>query len=421
MQLTPASRTSSLRGRLGAAACLLLASGLPAMAQAESGAATQFDATALLYGEQNRTNVAEPTARITRRFADGQSLSAQLGFDVITGASPSGASPTGQTQTTTSASGTVTTVPVGQVPTSSFKDSRYAADLEWQKPFLRSFLSTIGGHVSREKDYQSLGANGKLSLDLLQRRTTLTVGGGVNRDRVFPVGGIPLALSDGSARSGSVSSSKDVSTVMLGLSQILTRRWLVGLNATRTLERGYLTEPYKVLSVLDGVTGTPLGQRMEKRPATRDRRSVLASSTYHLTDDVLYLSYRYYQDDWRVRSHTFDARYRRELGGDTYLEPHLRYYAQTAASFYRFSLVDGAPLPELATADYRLGALRTATIGATYGFHLPDRPGEWTVRAEYIAQFGDGHPGSAVGIQRQFDLFPTVNIGSLLVGYSLEF
>ena len=78
-------------------------------------------------------------------------------------------------------------------------------------------------------------------------------------------------------------------------------------------------------------------------------------------------------------------------------------------------------LPELATADYRLGALRSATIGATYGFRIPDRPGEWTVRAEYIGQFGNRHPADAVGVQRQFDLFPTVNIGSLLIGYSVEF
>ena len=421
MQLTPAGRTSSLRGRLGAAACLLLASGMPAMAQAETGATTQFDATALLYGERNRANVAEPTARITRRFADGQSLSAQFGFDVITGASPSGALPTGLAQTTTSASGTVTTVPAGQMPLNSFKDSRYAADLEWQKPFLRSFLSTIGGHVSREKDYQSLGANGKLSADLLQHRTTLTVGGGVNRDRVFPVGGIPVGLSDGSAPAASSSSSKDVSTVMIGLSQVVTRRWLVGLNATRTFERGYLSEPYKVLSVLDGTTGMPSGQAMERRPSTRERQSVLASSVYHLTDDVLSLSYRHYRDDWQVRSHTFDIRYRRELGDGNYLEPHLRFYTQTAASFHRYGLVDGAPLPDFATADYRLGAMRSVTIGATYGFRIADSPGEWSVRAEYLGQFGNGHPGDAVGIQRQFDLFPTVNTGSLLIGYSIEF
>lgn len=421
MQLTAAGRTSPLRRRLGAAACLLLASGMPAVARAEAGATTQVDATALFYGERSRANVAEPTARITRRFANGQSLSAQFGFDVITGASPSGASPSGVPQTTTSASGAVTTNPAGQVPLNAFKDRRFAADLEWQRPFLRSFLSTIGGHVSREKDYQSLGASGKLAVELLQRRTTLTVGGGINRDRVFPVGGIPAGLSDPSSPTPSNAAAKDVSTVVLGLSQVVTRRWLVGFNATRTLERGYLSEPYKVVSVLDDTTGMPTGQRMEKRPSTRERRSLIASSVYHLTDDVLSLSYRYYRDDWSVGSHTFDTRYRFELGNDRHLEPHLRYYSQSAASFFRNGLAEGAPLPDFATADYRLGPLRSTTVGATYGFRIPGRPGEWTVRAEYIRQFGDGHPRDAIGVQRQFDLFPTVGIGSLLVGYSIEF
>jgi len=421
MQLTAASHPSALRARLGAAACLLLASGMPGAARADAGAGNQLDATTLLYAERNRTNVVEPAARLTHTFADGQSLSAQFEYDVITGASPSGGSPSGTPQTTTSASGTVKTVSAGQVPLKDFKDSRYAADLEWQKPFLRSFLSTLGGHFSREKDYQSAGLNGKLSIDLMQRLTTLTLGGGVNRDRVFPVGGIPAGLSDGTAPPGPAARSKDVTTAMVGLSRVVTRRWLVGLNATRTLERGYLTEPYKILSLLDGTTGLITGQRTEDRPERRDRTSLLGSSVYHLTDDVLYLSYRWYRDDWRIRSHTIDARYRHELGNDDYLEPHLRLYSQTAAEFYRFSLVDGTPLPRYASADYRIGALQSVTVGATYGFRVPGHPGEWTVRAEYIGQFGKGHPADAIGVQRDFDLFPQTDTGSLVVGYSIGF
>ncbi len=341
---------------------------------------------------------------------------------MITGASPTGASPTETAQTITSASGSVTTVPAGQVRLNAFRDTRTAADLEWQKPFLRSFLATIGGHVSREKDYQ------------LPRRQREARAGppaaphhahrgrrGQSRPRASRPGGIPAGLSEEGAASGPGSSPKDVSSVALGLSQVVSRRWLVGLNATRTLERGYLTEPYKVLSLLDGTTGLPTGQLTERRPASRERGSLLASSVYHLTDDVVFLSYRYYRDDWRIRSHTLDARYRRELGGGRYLEPHLRYYSQSPAAFYRSALVDGAPLPEFATADYRLGPLRSATLGATFGFRIPDQPGEWTVRAEYIRQFGDGHPADAVGVQRGFDLFPAVDIGSLLVGYSIEF
>jgi hypothetical protein len=440
MQLTAGDRPSALRARLGAAACMLIASGMPAVA-AESGASNQLEASALLYSERNRTNVVEPAVRLTRTFADGQSLSGQFEFDAVTGASPSGGSPSLTEQTITGASGSVRTVSAGQIPMRSYEDRRYAADLEWQRPFLRSFVSTLGGYFSRERDYQSAGVSGKLSLDLMQRRTTLTLGGAVNHDRVFPDGGIPVGLSDvnvpagtgggddggesedgeGDGRGERDARSKDVTSAMIGVSRVVSRRWLLGVNATRTFERGYLTEPYKVVSVLDPASGQPTTLLTEKRPDRRERTSVLGSSVYHLAEDVFYLSYRYYRDDWKLGSHTVDLKYRRELGNENYLEPHLRFYEQGAADFFRYSLVGGQPLPRYATADARLGELRSLTAGATVGFRLPGSPGEWTVRAEYIAQLGKGHPADAIGVQRDFDLAPRLDIGSLLVGYSVGF
>ena len=421
MQLEGPSRTSSIRSRLGAAACLLLASGMPAIAHADGAATNQFDAATLFYGETGRAKVFEPTARVTRLFPDGQSLSLQLGIDVITGASPSGALPSGRIQTTTTPSGNLMTVPAGQIPMTAFKDRRVSLDGDWQRPFLRVFTSTIGGHFSREKDYQSLGASARLSVDLTQRLTTITLGAGINHDGVFPVGGTPVGLSDGSAPVSTGSDSKRVASRMVGLSRVLTRRWMLGVNATRTREEGYLTEPYKLVSLVDAESGLTTGQLTEKRPSARDRTDVLASSVYHLTEDVLYMSYRYYWDDWSVRSHTVDLKYRRELANHTYVEPHVRYYAQTRSNFFTFGLVDGAPVPEFASSDYRLGPLRTATLGATVGFRVHDSPGEWSIRAEYIRQMGDGHPGDAIGAQRQFDLMPPVNIGTLFLGYSVAF
>ena len=114
-------------------------------------------------------------------------------------------------------------------------------------------------------------------------------------------------------------------------------------------------------------------------------------------------------------------KYRHELIQGAYLEPHLRYYVQSAADFYRSGLIQGQPLPEFATSDYRLGDLRTATVGATLGFHLPGSPGEWSLRGEYIGQFGDSHPGDVVGVQRDLNLFHPLNIASLVLGYSVTF
>jgi len=441
------AKGGSIRGRLGAAACLLLASGAPVVARAEGGSSTQIDASMLLYGEKDRTSVYEPAVRATRLFANGQSLSAQFEFDAMTGASPNGALPSGRVQTTTSASGTVKSVSAGEIPTAPFHDMRGALDLEWKTPLLSFVSTTFGTHFSREKDYQSLGGSGSASIELFHKRLTLTGGVSDDEDRVMPVGGTPVGLTTvidppppppgggddirGASAPGTSATAnavagifggrgdpKRVRSAMVGVSQVVTRRWLLGVDAALMDERGYLTEPYKVVSVIDPQTGFTVSKLTENRPGSRVRRDVLGSSVYHLSRDILYANYRYYWDDWGIRSHTVDLQYRKELGNATFLQPHLRAYWQTPADFFRFGIVQGTPLPEFASSDERLGPLRTATAGATYGFQLPGHPGEFTVRAEFIGQWGKGHPADAIGVQRQLDLFPMVKIGTVLVGYS---
>lgn len=419
VQLEPAKPPStSVRDALHSAALALLL--IPATAKAQSAPTDRVDFTSLLYGEQSRTAVIEPILRFTHLLPDGQSVSAQLGIDIITGASPSGALPSGTVQTRTSASGRTITSKAGQIPLAPFHDERVALESDWHKPLGRFVSSDLGGHFSREKDYQSLGVNAKVSTDLMRRLFTVTVGGGFSHDTVFPVGGTPIGLSDGTIVR-SASNAKNVSNVILGVSRILNRQWMVAVNGTETLERGYLTEPYKVITVMNAVTGQPLSELTDKRPSTRNRSSALFSSVYHLTDDVIYTSYRYYWDTWSVRSHTIDLKYRHVLSDDSYVEPLVRYYQQTAASFFTIGLVQGAPLPDFATTDYRLGALRTITVGGTYGFHLEDIPGEVTIRAQYLRQSGDSSPPNAIGIQRNFNLSPPISIFSLVAGYSFDF
>lgn len=419
MQLDSPKRSPGFRGRMSAAACLLLASGTTA--RADPLAKWQLDGSGLLYGELSRTNVIEPTARITRLFSGGQSLSAAFGIDVVTGATPTGGIPSTTVQTTTTPSGRVQTQSVGTVPTSKFSDTRAVLDLGWVKPWSSWLATDIGAHYSKEKDYQSLGGNGKVSISFMRGLTTLTVGGGYNDDTVTPHHGTRAPFSDGTVILDNDSNPKKVSSGLVGLSRVLTRRWMVGLTASRTNERGYLTDPYKVLSLVDSTSGDPGGVITENRPATRDRRDVLVSSVYHFQTDVLYASDRYYWDDWGIHSNAIDLRIRHDLEGNKYVEPHVRYYYQTQASFFRYALVQGAPLPDFASADYRLGDLQTLTLGGTYGFQLPHAPGEVTIRAEYMRQWGNSYPKDAIGTEQMTDLSPPVQIGSLVVAYSVQF
>ncbi|MBW8874279.1 MAG: DUF3570 domain-containing protein [Acidobacteria bacterium] len=429
MQLGPAgftSSTSALRERLGKAALALLLVPSAAMAEpavtaaAAAAAANQVDYTALYYGEQSRVQVYEPIVRATRLFGDGQSLSAQLGIDVITGASPSGARPSGSVQTMTTASGRVVNVPAGSIPSVRFQDHRAGLDGEWQKPWGKIVTSTFGVHASREKDYQSLGITGKVSAELMQRLLTVTAGGGYNDDSVFPVGGTPVGLSDGSEVSKRAN-SKRVTNLLLGVSRVLTRRWILSLDGSRTLEKGYLTEPYKVISLVDPFSGEPQAEVTDNRPSTRTRTSALLSSAYHFTHDIGYASYRYYRDTWGIRSNTLDLKYRHDLEGDWYIEPHIRYYRQSAADFFTTGISSFLAPPEFATSDYRLGRLTTLTLGASFAFHVGDNPSQWNLRAEYIRQAGDSSPPSSTGTKSSFDLSPPINTVTAVLGYSFNF
>ena len=187
--------------------------------------------------------------------------------------------------------------------------------------------------------------------------------------------------------------SKTVADVLFGVTQVISRNTLMQLNYSFGQDDGYLTDPYKILSVVDN-TGTLLDgigndpYLYEKRPTTRARNAINWQTVHPFTEDVLHFSYRYYWDDWGISSNTIDTRYRYELGGGHYLQPHVRYYQQDKADFYHYNLVDGN-IPQFASADYRLSDMTTTTFGIKYGLEIDDSQ-EFSARLESMTQSMSG-------------------------------
>jgi hypothetical protein len=415
-----------IRSRLRTATCALLA--VAGTAAAETGD-WHFDAGSLVYSEKGRTSIVEPLLRVKRNFANGRSLTGKIVLDAITGASPNGAMPTDHPQTFTSTSGQRgqsgeeegrprrTIVPTGQMPLREFRDHRAAIDVQYEQPLLRTLKAVAGAHWSAESDYLSQGATLTLSWDTPDHLTTFTAGGGGDFDRVKPIGGQPpgLALYADSSRYGSA--GKNVFDGMLGVTRVLSRRWLMELNYGRARDSGYLTEPYKIVSILNS-TGSTVDYRYENRPDVRNKQDVFLNSIYQWREDVIRVSYRYYWDDWGTKSHAVDVKYRYGFASGHYFEPHARYYVQSAVNFYTYGLMDGASLPQFATSDYRYGKLNSITIGLKYGFPL--RGGEFNIRVEYLRQSGDAHPAQAVGVQKRYSLFPPINTAMIQLGYAFD-
>jgi hypothetical protein len=142
-------------------------------------------------------------------------------------------------------------------------------------------------------------------------------------------------------------------------------------------------------------------------------------TVHHLTEDVINVSYRYHTDDWGIDSHTVDLHYRYELGNGQYLQPHLRYYTQSAADFFTTSLVDGQSLPQHASSDYRLGDFETQTIGLKYAMRTGETS-EFSVRAELISQT-QNDVTTPIGDQVNYDLTPDLDSYIVQFGYNFRF
>ena len=387
----------------------------------------EVDTSLMYYSETDRVSLYEPVIRARKDLGNDSFLNMRLVVDTLTGSSANGAIPTSSAQTFTTPSGNSTyTTGANTVPLdSSFHDTRVAVSGEWERPMSANWRAIYGLNLSNEFDYQSIGVSATLNRDFNQKNSTLTLGVAYNADTVKPVGGAPVGLTSMpvfpavKATQGD-SLSKDVYDILIGWTQVLGRKDLMQFNFNYGNESGYLSDPYKILSVVDGTTGDLIATDQylfENRPDDRTRQALFWRWSHQFETDVLRVSYRYFWDDWGITSHTVDTHYRWELGGGHYVEPHLRYYTQTAADFYHTSLVDGS-IPAYASADYRLADLTTTTFGLKYGVEL-SKDSEFSFRAEKITQQAD--PSVVIGNQASQDLLPDVEAIVLQFNYSLLF
>jgi hypothetical protein len=431
-------KTGNIAQGLAAATCSLLgtAATLPVLAQEQPD--WEFDTALLYYGEDgDRVQDLSLNLLASRLFPDDKILSVGLAVDSLTGATPSGAVPQDELQTFTRPSGDAAySVPAGEIPLDdTFLDTRYALTASWQQPLGRDYAGTAGISFSTEYDYTHAGANFALSRDFNKRNTTVSLGFALARDDLDPVGGAPLPLApmsdvgDLSGRGGS--ESKDVFDLLLGVTQVINEKFLVQFNYSLSDASGYLNDPYKILSVVDPVSGDAIGRtpapgtegplheyRFENRPDKRTKHSLFGQGKYYLGGKVLDMSYRYMTDDWGIDSHTLDTKLYLPLGDASYIEPHIRFYTQSEADFYRVSLFDGEPLPQFASADYRLGNFGAITAGLKYGWRTSTGR-DFAVRLEYYRQDGEVPPDQLIGSEDQSSPYP--GLDAIILNFSYGF
>ena len=313
-----------------------------------------------VYYKEHATRVEQPMIDARFDVGNGQQIDAHFLVDAITSASPgSGA--------------------IG-VP---FTERRYEAGGGYLKA-LRDLPLRIGALVrgSIEPDYESGFGALHAEADFADKNFTVatTLGGG--RDHITNAGAqgpfvaaISEHLTDGLAS--------------FSASQILSKNTIAAVTYDLAYLDGYLANPYRTVITADGL-------EPERVPRTRWRNAFAASVRQYVpsTATTLIAQYRYYRDDWGVRSHTPELRFVQQAGEDLTFGGGFRYYHQTAANFFLpvYPSADPTIEPWL-TDDPKLSAFTGETMTATFGVagHAFGFEGRWAaaridVIVEYVVQ-----------------------------------
>ena len=399
------------------------------------------------------------TTTVTTGFGDDTNVSGYTGGEggegggTTSGGTTTGGTTTGTTTGTTGATTTVTvttasggstiisvpatsngsgggtavlgrqyTVPANMLPMDrGFQDQRFAGNIGWSQPLGGISMVGVTLSYSKEHDYSSISGSASVAQDFNDHNTTVSFAVNYTSATSTPFGGVPTPLSVMNPQWKSVASRKktDVDFV-LGVTEVLTRRWLLQANVSYGSSSGYQNDPYRIISEVDATTGEPVNYLYENRPGSRNRQSLYIDNKIDLDWVIPEVALRYYHDGWGISSETADISARFKLYRSLYVLPNVRFYRQSAANFFHYYLVSGQALPAYASSDIRLGKFTGLTFGAQLGFNVTDNS-EVYVRGQYYQQTGDSHPGGMIGQLQRQNMFSGIKASWMMVGYTWSF
>jgi len=368
----------SIKKELTVATCTLLAQNAETVHALEN--AWQLDSSYLHYSEaDDRVTVNKFVAKAGGDVSDRDRVNLTGVLDSMSGSTPSGAvkqSTPGFTGASGGGSGSSSSS-TGAL--AKFDDTRAGMALSWAHTHDNNWELVYGGAVSVENDYRSFSGSFIINKENQSKDYKFTLGIAGTIDEVFRVGdgNTPLPLSPISAGLFLGEGEKNTTDIIAGVTHIINRRTLAQFNLGYSISNGYLTDPYKVFSVVDVASDIADDSYYESRPDSRKRISLTFHMNHQLfpNNNIIGTTYRYYTDDWDVDAHTLILSYRLNFANKKYLTPKIRLYHQSQADFYHnefFADVPGTPdveslFPEFISADYRLDEIDSVTPEIQFG------------------------------------------------------
>jgi hypothetical protein len=248
--------------------------------------------------------------------------------------------------------------------------------------------------VSSEYDYFSVGVGGSYTKLFNEKNTEVSINGNVYVDtwnaiyptelRPFAAGGSGLSsnLFAQNTITGNANYNPNFETfdsegrnsyaVGFGFSQILSKNLQGSLVLDVVMQDGLLSTPFQRVYFSDiadsFIENFHLADDIERLPDSRFKIALGGRLNYYINETfVLRTFYRYYTDDWGIKSHTASIEVPVKLTDKFTLYPSYRFYNQTAADY--FNVYEGhLSTDEFYTSDFDLSeySANQYSLGASY-------------------------------------------------------
>ena len=276
-----------------------------------------------------------PALLVRKSVADSVSLSASYYLDAVSNASID----------------VVTTA-------SKFRENRneysFGADYVY-----RDSQISLGLNTSREPDYTA----NRYSLDISQE----TFGGMTTVNLGFTRGSDTVLKHDAPEFRDAVTHWQ----YRVGVTQILTPRWIASANFEAISDDGYLGSPYRSARVFGAFVP-------ERNPRTRNSRAAKIKFVGDLGSfGSINFGYRYYSDTWDIKAHTAEAGWSRYFGEKWLADIFARYYTQTHANFYSDNAMSETVY---VSRNRQLSTFNDIGLGARLSYNVRRVPGRYDVK-----------------------------------------
>lgn len=211
---------------------------------------------------------------------------------------------------------------------------------------------------SDENDYNAKSVSFGIAHDTFGGMTTLSLEAGLGDDTV--------------GRNGDDSFREQVkrSNYKVGLTQVISSRWIAALNMQVDLDQGFLNNPYRSVRYVDSADPRGFAWQAEVYPNSRNTFALSLVNKWYLPyRAALSLNLRHYQDSWDIRAFDTELEYVHPLTERWILEAKLRWYSQSQAEFYR-DLFDFASQQNFMARDKELSEFNNLTLGLGASYQL---------------------------------------------------